>query len=97
MLFPGENLSNGRHRRKKSAMAHGRFAVKEEESDQEEAGHIMISYQWANQKTLIEVRDSLIDNGFKVSWLIVSINGKRGGVRSGGSSAYYDQVPMSQS
>ena len=28
--------------------------------------HIMISYQWASQKLLIQVRDSLVSNGFKV-------------------------------
>ena len=41
--------------------------VKEEESDQEEeVRHIMTSYQWASQKTLFEVRDSLLANGIKV-------------------------------
>ena len=48
-------------------MTAGGLTDKEEESGQSEAGHIMISYQWANQKTLIEVRDSLIANGIKVS------------------------------
>ncbi|KAL5003906.1 hypothetical protein ScPMuIL_017362 [Solemya velum] len=30
--------------------------------------HVMISYNWADQKTLIQVRDSLVVNGFKV-WM----------------------------
>ena len=32
----------------------------------EEGGHVMISYQWGNQKTLIDVRNELRKNGFKV-------------------------------
>ena len=67
MYFPGENLSNGRHKRQKSARSAGGLTGKEAESGQSEVGHIMISYQWANQKTLIEVRDNLIANGIKVS------------------------------
>lgn len=65
MTFAGEHLSNGRLKRKKSSVQ-GKLDIKEEEIAEEE-GHIMISYQWANQKTLMKVRDNLTANGFKVS------------------------------
>ena len=29
-------------------------------------GHIMISYQWSHQKTLLMIREELVRNGFKV-------------------------------
>ncbi|XP_050391685.1 uncharacterized protein LOC126810559 [Patella vulgata] len=38
------------------------------ENDDEEKGHVMISYQWANQDVLIKVRDELRRHGYKV-WM----------------------------
>ena len=29
-------------------------------------GHIMISYQWSHQKTLLMIKEELVRNGFKV-------------------------------
>ncbi|KAK6186797.1 hypothetical protein SNE40_006068 [Patella caerulea] len=38
------------------------------ENDEEDKGHVMISYQWANQDVLIKVRDELRRHGYKV-WM----------------------------
>ena len=34
--------------------------------EQKLEGHIMISYQWSHQKTLLMVKEALVRNGFKV-------------------------------
>ncbi|XP_062594967.1 uncharacterized protein LOC134256336 [Saccostrea cucullata] len=46
--------------------------VKPEEKEEESAiaGHIMLSYNWANQKVLLQIRDRLQEKGFTV-WMDV--------------------------
>ena len=39
-----------------------------QKKDAADSGHIMISYQWANQKSLIRIRDELKRNGYNV-WM----------------------------
>ena len=39
-----------------------------QKKDVADSGHIMISYQWANQKSLIKIRDELKKNGYNV-WM----------------------------
>ena len=39
-----------------------------QKKDSADSGHIMISYQWANQKSLIKIRDELKKNGYNV-WM----------------------------
>ena len=65
-------MSNGRHKKelKKRASIIIAGELREAEPEVEEEGHIMISYQWKSQKTLMDVRDSLIANGFKVSQVL---------------------------
>ena len=60
-FFTGAQLSAGRHAGEKETQ--GKFV----KDAQVETGHIMISYQWASQTTLIEVRDKLIAIGLKVN------------------------------
>lgn len=40
-----------------------------------DAGHIMISYQWGNQKVILQIRDSLREQGFKVWMDVDNIHG----------------------
>lgn len=50
------------------------FAAKTRKSEVEDKssdtakGHVMISYQWNNQETLIQIKEHLRSNGFKV-WM----------------------------
>ncbi|XP_046563254.1 uncharacterized protein LOC124272159 [Haliotis rubra] len=43
-------------------------STKSKEVDQKAKGHVMISYQWANQEVLIKVKDCLRQNGYDV-WM----------------------------
>ena len=60
MSYTGAKLSAGRQA--KDTEKQGELVVEEVRTPK----HIMISYQWASQKLLIQVRDSLVVNGFKV-------------------------------
>ena len=69
----GEHLSNGRHKKGKAKKKKPSNEEDQQAEKEEELGHVMISYQWGNQKVLTEIRDKLIDNGLKVHYLQKSL------------------------
>ena len=69
----GEHLSNGRHKNRKAKKKKPSNEEDQQAEKEEELGHVMISYQWGNQKVLTEIRDKLIDNGLKVMYDQLSV------------------------